>query len=406
MSGPSSLSALAEAWNGAADASPDAARNSTSSATNSVVENTRRKWRAGVLGATGLVGQRLVKLLADHPWFELTEVAASERSSGKSYAEAARWHLDAPIPEAACDLIVKGLDPSLDCDFVFSALDSSVAGPAEEDFARAGYPVVSNSRNHRIDPDVPLLIPEVNAAHLEAIPVQQKLRGYDTGFIVTNPNCSTAGLVLVLKPLADAFGLEKIFVVTLQAVSGAGYPGVASMDIHGNVVPFIGGEEEKLETEPQKLLGKWDGKRFVDAGLGLSAHCNRVPVLEGHLECVSISMKKIASTEEVREVLRNFEVSSELASLPSALRNPVHVLDDENRPQPRRDVNAGNGMAAVVGRVRECPLFDIKLTLLSHNLVRGAAGAALLNAELLAARGFFKDRSLAESELLAQPVSQ
>ncbi|MGA8534045.1 MAG: aspartate-semialdehyde dehydrogenase, partial [Candidatus Tumulicola sp.] len=206
--------------------------------------------------------------------------------------------------------------------------------------------------------------------------------------IVTNPNCSTAGLVLVLKPLADIFGLERIFVVTLQAVSGAGYPGVASMDIHGNVVPFISGEEEKMESEPQKLLGRWDGRRFVDAGLGLSAHCNRVPVLDGHLECVSISMKKIASTEEVREALRNFEVDPEIASLPSALRNPIEVLDDDNRPQPKRDVNTGNGMAAVVGRVRECPLLDIKLTLLSHNLVRGAAGAALLNAELLAARGF------------------
>jgi aspartate-semialdehyde dehydrogenase len=352
------------------------------------------------------VGQRIVKLLANHPWFELTEVAASERSCGKSYAEAARWHLDTPIPGATRDLVVKGLDPTLDCDFVFSALDSSVAGGAEEDFARAGYPVVSNSRNHRMDSDVPLLIPEVNAAHLEAISIQQKVRGYETGFIVTNPNCSTAGLVLVLKPLADAFGLEKIFVVTLQAVSGAGYPGVASMDIHGNVVPFISGEEEKMESEPQKLLGKWDGRRFVDAGLGLSAHCNRVPVLEGHLECVSISMKKIASTDEVCEVLRNFEVSPEIAALPSAERNPVRVLDDQDRPQPRRDVHAGNGMAAAVGRVRQCPLLDIKLTLLSHNLIRGAAGAALLNAELLASRGLFKDRSVAKGELLAEQLTQ
>jgi aspartate-semialdehyde dehydrogenase len=366
----------------------------------------RKKWRAGVLGATGVVGQRLVSLLADHPWFELTEVAASERSSGKTYAEAARWHLDAPIPAAARNLVVKGIEPSLDCDFVLSGLDSSVAGPAEEDFARAGYPVVSNSRNHRMDPDVPLLIPEVNAAHLDAIPVQQKLRGYDDGgFIVTNPNCSTAGLVLVLKPLADAFGLEKIFVVTLQAVSGAGYPGVPSMDIHANVVPFISGEEEKMEAEPQKLLGKWDGARFVDAGLGLSAHCNRVPVLDGHLECVSLSLKKIASLAEVREALRHFEVSPELASLPSAVRHPVVVLDEENRPQPRRDVNAGNGMAAVVGRVRECPLLDVKLTLLSHNLVRGAAGAALLNAELLAARGFIKNRNVAKGEHIAEPVT-
>jgi aspartate-semialdehyde dehydrogenase len=365
-----------------------------------------KKWKAGVLGATGVVGQRLVQMLGDHPWFDLTEVAASERSSGRTYAEAVRWHLDVPIPDAARGLVVKGLDLSLDCDFVFSALDSSVAGPAEEDFARAGYPVVSNSRNHRMDPDVPLLIPEVNAAHLDAIPLQQKNRGYDTGFIVTNPNCSTAGLVLVLKPLADAFGLEKIFVVTLQAISGAGYPGVASMDIQGNVVPFISGEEEKMEAEPQKLLGKWDGSRFVDAGIGLSAHCNRVPVIDGHLECVSVGLKKIASLEEVREALRNFEVDAELAALPSALKNPVLVLEEENRPQPRRDANAGNGMAAVVGRVRECPLLDVKLTLLSHNLVRGAAGAALLNAELLGARGFLKRRVAMPQQNVAESVSR
>ena len=365
-----------------------------------------KKWKAGVLGATGVVGQRLVQMLGDHPWFELTEVAASERSSGKTYAEAVRWHLDEPIPDSARNLVVKGLDTTLSCDFVLSALDSSVAGAAEEDFARAGYPVISNSRNHRMDPDVPLLIPEVNAAHLDAIPVQQKNRGYSTGFIVTNPNCSTAGMVLVLKPLADAFGLEKIFVVTLQALSGAGYPGVASMDIQGNVVPFINGEEEKMEAEPQKLLGKWDGSRFMDAGIGLSAHCNRVPVIDGHLECVSIGLKKIASLDEVREALRTFEVDAELASLPTALRNPVVVLDEENRPQPRRDVNTGRGMAAVVGRVRECPLLDVKLTLLSHNLVRGAAGAALLNAELLAARGFLKHRVAPSESRLAEPVSR
>src|SRR5690242_4555250 len=370
------------------------------------VRSVKKKWRAGALGATGIVGQRLVKLLLDHPWFELTEVAASERSSGRTYAEAVRWHLETPIPSVARDLVVKGVDPTLNCDFVFSALDSSVAGPVEEDFARAGYPVVSNSKNHRMDADVPLLIPEVNASHLDAIPVQQRNRGYDTGFIVTNPNCSTAGLVLVLKPLADAFGLEKIFVVTLQAISGAGYPGVASMDIQGNVVPFISGEEEKMEAEPQKLLGKWDGSRFVEAGLGISAHCNRVPVLDGHLECVSLGLKKIASLEEVREALRTFQVDDELASLPTALRHPVIVVDEENRPQPRRDVEAGQGMAAVVGRIRECPLHDVKLTLLSHNLVRGAAGAALLNAELLAARGFLKDRSTRRTVEVAEPALQ
>ena len=364
-----------------------------------------KKFRAGILGATGAVGQRLVELLADHPWFELTEVAASERSSGKKYSEAVNWHLNTSIPVAAANLVVKSLEPALDCDFVFSALDSSVAGPAEEEFARAGYPVVSNSKNHRMSPDVPLLIPEVNAAHLDAIPVQQKNRGYGSGFIVTNPNCSTAGLVLVLKPLADAFGLEKIFVVTLQAVSGAGYPGVASLDILGNVVPFIGGEEEKMEEEPQKLLGRWDGSRFVEAGVGISAHCNRVPVENGHLECLSLSLKKIATLTEVREALRDFTVSEELAALPTAVKNPVIVLDEENRPQPRRDVDAGNGMAAVVGRVRECPLLDVKLTLLSHNLLRGAAGAALLNAELLASRGFFtRSRVQADTQDIPAPV--
>jgi len=364
-----------------------------------------RKWRAGVLGATGMVGQRLVKLLADHPWFELTGVAASERSSGKTYAEATRWHLETPIPEAARKLVVKELDPNLDCDFVFSALDSSVAGKAEEDFARAGYPVVSNSKNHRMDADVPLLIPEVNASHVNAIPVQQKNRGYDKGFIVTNPNCSTAGLVLVLKPLADAFGLEKIFVVTLQAVSGAGYPGVPSLDILGNVIPFISGEEEKMESEPQKLLGKWDGSRFIEAGLGISAHCNRVPVVDGHLECASLRLKKTATLDEVREALRIFEVSPELASLPTGLKHPIVVQDGDDRPQPRKDANAGHGMAAVVGRVRECPLLDVKLTLLSHNLVRGAAGAALLNAELLAVRGFLKSRVSAGVHS-AEPVTR
>ncbi|MBS1839633.1 MAG: aspartate-semialdehyde dehydrogenase [Acidobacteria bacterium] len=362
-----------------------------------------RKFRAGVLGATGMVGQRFVRMLANHPWFELAELAASERSSGKKYGDVVKWHLDSPIPEAARDLLVKELAPNLDCDFVFSALDSSVAGPAEEDFARAGYPVLSNSKNHRMDPDVPLLIPEVNSAHLDAIAVQQKNRGYDGGFIVTNPNCSTAGLVLVLKPLADAFGLEKIFVVTMQAVSGAGYPGVASLDILGNVVPFISGEEEKMEEEPQKLLGKWDGSRFVEAGMGISAHCNRVPVRDGHMECVSLSLKKIASIHEVAEVLRDFAVDDELASLPTAVRNPVVVVEEDNRPQPRRDADAGNGMAAVVGRIRECSLLDVKLTLLSHNLVRGAAGAAVLNAELLAVRGYLQHR-VAVPLPVAEPI--
>lgn len=369
------------------------------------MEIPKQKWRAGVLGATGMVGQRIVKMLAGHPWFELTEVVASERSSGKRYAEATRWHLEGPLPEGARPLVVKDLEAALDCDFLFSALDSSVAGPAEEGYARAGYPVVSNSKNHRMDADVPLLIPEVNASHVSSIPAQQKNRGYDTGFIVTNPNCSTAGLVVVLKPLVDAFGIEKLFVVTLQAISGAGYPGVPAMDILGNVIPFISGEEEKMEEEPQKLLGKWDGTRFIGAGLGISAHCNRVPVTDGHLECVSVRLKKTATLEEVREALRNFQVSPELAALPTAVKYPVVLRDEQDRPQPRKDSNAGNGMAAVVGRVRECPLLDVKLTLLSHNLVRGAAGAALLNAELLASQGFLKTR-FAPSKPLGEVVSR
>jgi aspartate-semialdehyde dehydrogenase len=364
-----------------------------------------KKFRAGVLGATGMVGQRLVHMLANHPWFALADLAASERSSGRKYGEVVKWHLDTPIPEAARDVVVKDLAPNLDCDFVFSALDSSVAGSAEEDFARAGYPVLSNSKNHRMDPDVPLLIPEVNAAHLDAIAMQQKNRGYDSGFIVTNPNCSTAGLVLVLKPIADAFGLEKIFVVTMQAVSGGGYPGVASLDILGNVVPFISGEEEKMESEPQKLLGKWDGSRFIDAGMGISAHCNRVPVRDGHLECVSLGLKKIASIYEVAEVLRDFTVDDELAALPTAVRNPIVVVDEDSRPQPRRDLDAGHGMAAVVGRIRECSLLDVKLVLLSHNLVRGAAGAAVLNAELLAVRGYLQHRGVTKPSV-AEPVAR
>jgi aspartate-semialdehyde dehydrogenase len=367
--------------------------------------NPKQKWRAGVLGATGMVGQRLVKMLADHPWFELTEIVASERSSGKRYAGAMRWHMEGPVPENARNLVVKDLGASLDCDFVLSALDSSVAGPAEESYARAGYPVVSNSKNHRMDGDVPLLVPEVNASHVNAIPVQQKNRGYDSGFIVTNPNCSTAGLVVVLKPLADAFGIEKLFVATLQAISGAGYPGVSAMDIQGNVIPFISGEEEKMEEEPQKLLGKWDGSRFIGAGLGISAHCNRVPVTDGHTECVSVRLKKTATLDEVREALRSFQISDELAALPTAIKNPVVVMDEPDRPQPRKDVNIGNGMAAVVGRVRECPLLDVKLTLLSHNLVRGAAGAAILNAELLAAKGYLKSRVFAAKQT-EEPVAR
>jgi aspartate-semialdehyde dehydrogenase len=351
-----------------------------------------KRWRAGVLGATGVVGQRIVQLLDNHPWFELTEVAASERSAGKTYAQAevGRWKLETPIPAVARDLPVRELDTAPDCDFVFSALDSSVAGPVEEEFARAGYAVVSNSRNHRMDADVPLLIPEVNPDHLAVLPHQQKARGYSSGLLVTNPNCSTAGLVLALKPLEDAFGIEQVFVVTLQAISGAGYPGVPSLDILDNVIPYIGGEEEKLESEPLKLLGELEGGRFVPAAMRVSAQCNRVHVLDGHLECVSVKLKRRASPGDVSEAFRTFRPPAQVQSLPSALEHPVVVLDEPDRPQPRRDRDLGNGLASVVGRVRACPLLDVKFLVLSHNLLRGAAGAALLNAELLAAQGYLE----------------
>lgn len=348
----------------------------------------KRKWRAGILGATGVVGQRLVHLLTDHPWFEVTEVAASERSAGKKYAEAAQWRLEMPIPPGVGDLVVQDLSPKLDCDLVFSALDSTVAGPAEEEFARAGYPVVSNSRNHRMDGDVPLVIPEVNAAHLEVIEQQKKRHGTSRGFMITNPNCSTAGLALALKPIQDAFGISEVFVVTLQAISGAGHPGVASLDIYDNVIPFISGEEEKLECEPLKILGTLSDNQFLPASMRISAQCNRVPVIDGHLECVSLRLRSKASPAEVSKALQSFEVNAQLKSLPSALLHPIIVREECDRPQSRLDRNAGNGYAAVVGRVRSCPIFDIKFVLLSHNLVRGAAGAALLNAELLAAHGF------------------
>ncbi len=351
-------------------------------------EKPGRKWRAGVLGATGIVGQRLVHSLTEHPWFEVAAVVASERSEGKRYCEAVQWKLESPVPEHLREMKVRGFSADLECDFVFSALDSSVAGSAEEAFARAGYPVISNCRNHRMDEDVPLLIPEVNAGHLAILEHQKMRRAYSRGFIVTNPNCSTAGLALALKPIHDRFGVEEVFAVTLQAVSGAGYPGVASLDIVDNVIPFIAGEEEKLQSEPRKILGSLDADRFVPAALRISAQCNRVPVLDGHLECVSVRLKQKATAAEVTDALRAFCIPAEIEALPSALRNPIMVREECDRPQPRLDRNAGKGLAVVVGRVRACPLFDVKFTLLSHNLGRGAAGAALLNAELLASRGY------------------
>jgi len=342
----------------------------------------------GVLGATGAVGQKFVSLLEDHPWFELTELAASDRSAGKSYKEATVWRQYKPIPETVKTRTIKPCEPGLDCRVVFSGLDSSVAGEVEENFARAGYIVLSNAKNHRMDDDVPLLVPEINPEHLGLIKVQRVRRGWP-GAIVTNPNCSTIGLVMALAPIHRAFGVRRVIVTTMQALSGAGYPGHSAIDMLGNVIPFIGGEDEKVETEPLKIMGSLngDGIRFADCRI--SAHTNRVFVEDGHMECVSVELDRKASTDEVARVLREFTSLPQELKLPSAPERPVIVTEEKDRPQPRFDRDAGNGMSAIVGRIRECPVFDIRFVVLSHNTIRGAAGAAILNAELMKARGMF-----------------
>ncbi|MEM6337179.1 MAG: aspartate-semialdehyde dehydrogenase [Bacteroidota bacterium] len=346
--------------------------------------------RVGILGATGAVGQKFVQLLDSHPWFVVTALAASERSAGKRYEEAANWIESTPMPEWAKDMIVQPTAPGLDCDVVFSGLPAAQADEAEPAFANAGYGVISNARSYRMKADVPLLIPEVNPDHIKLI--DQQTYEHD-GFIVTNPNCSTVGLVVALRPLFDQFGIEALHVTTMQAVSGAGYPGVPSLDILGNVVPYIGGEEEKVQTEPLKLLGTLRDEGVVPAEFGISAQCNRVPVLNGHLECVSIKLRTPATVDDVREAFAGF--TPPISDLPS-LPNPVlEVFDDPRFPQPRRHAELGRGMTVSVGRIRECELLDFKFVVLSHNTVRGAAGGALLNAELLLKEGYL-ERVLSE----------
>ena len=347
----------------------------------------KTKIPVAILGATGAVGQKFIKLLENHPWFEVAQVAASEKSAGKRYKEVALWKQSTPIPGAVCDLQVRPCTPDLDCRIAFSGLDASVAGTVEEEFARAGYVVLSNSKNHRMDPDVPLVIPELNHDHLGLIPLQRRKRG-TSGYIVTNSNCSTMFLAMALGPLHRAFTVEKVLVATMQAVSGAGYPGVPSLDILGNVIPFIGGEEEKMEIETRKILGLFNGREVELADFSVSAHCNRVAVEDGHTESVSVQLKSKTSTEEIKEVLRTFSGPPQALRLPSAPERPVVVLEAQDRPQPRFDVNHSNGMAALVGRIRACPVLDFKFTVLGHNTIRGAAGASILNAELLKAQGF------------------
>ena len=348
-----------------------------------------KKIKVAVLGATGTVGQRMVSLLDGHPWFEVSALCASEKSAGKPYAEAVGWQLDGFVPERFAKMVVKPcVTDGLDAAIALSGLDADVAGDIETAFAKAGIAVVSNARNHRMEPDVPLVIPEVNADHLAAIEVQRKNRGWK-GCIVTNPNCSTIGLAVALKPLHDAFGVKKVMVTTMQAISGAGYPGVPSLDILDNVVPFIKGEEEKMQSETLKLLGGYDGA-FSDAAIAVSAHCNRVLVRDGHTESVSVEMEKKPALTEVADVLRNWKPETSGLGLPTLPARSIVVHEDPARPQPRRDRDLGRGMTVSVGRLRPCPILDWKFTVLSHNTVRGAAGAALADAELLVAKGFVK----------------
>ncbi len=348
----------------------------------------KRKFRAGILGATGAVGQKFVELLEGHPWFEITALAASERSAGKPYREAVNWIGAGEIPAGIAAMTVESATPDLECDFVFSGLDAAVAGDLEERFARAGYPVLSNARNHRMDPVTPLLIPEVNPDHTALIERQ----AWGDGFIVTNPNCSTVGLVCALRPLVDAFGVEAVQVTTFQALSGAGYPGVSALDIVGNVTPYIGGEEEKMASEPRKLLGALAPEGIVPLDVAISAQCNRVPVLEGHLECVSVKLRRPASPEDARRAFLDFRNPLADRSLPTAPERFLEVFDDPRFPQPRRHLDLGGGMTVSIGRIRPCEVLDLKFVVLVHNTIRGAAGGAVLNAELLVSQGYLKHR--------------
>jgi len=340
-----------------------------------------------ILGATGTVGQRFVQLLADHPWFEVTALAASDRSAGQPYVATCHWLLPTPMPDAVRGLAVLSPGAALDCPLVFSALPSAVAGPAEERYAQAGHVVCSNAAAHRLDEDVPLLIPEANPAHMALIHTQRRRRGWQ-GCIVTSANCSTTQLALALKPLHDAFGLHQVSVVTMQAVSGAGYPGVPSLDTLDNVIPFISGEEDKVEREPLKLLGTLQGERVIDAPFVVSAQCNRVPVRDGHTECVSVEFERQAPIDEAIAVLEGFRAPPEVANLPSSPARPIIVRREPDRPQSALDRDAGKGMAITVGRVRPCPVADVKFVVLGHNTLRGAAGGSIHNAELLVAQNW------------------
>lgn len=356
------------------------------------------KIKVGVLGATGAVGQRFVQMLADHPWFKIAALTASDRSAGKRYGDATKWLLRGGMPTAVADMTLLPTEPAaLDPEvrLLFSALPGESAREVEVALAAAGYGVCSNASAHRMAPDVPLLIPDVNPEHVALIRVQQANRGWagpsparGAGFIVTNPNCTTTHLVCALKPLHDAFGLSAVNVVSMQAISGAGYPGVSAMDILDNVIPYIGGEEEKVETEPRKLLGTLEGDAIRFADFVVSAQCNRVAVRNGHLEAVSVKLRRPASLEQVAEALTSYRGEPQRLGLPTAPDPAIILFQEQDRPQPRLDRLAGKGMATCVGRLRPDPLFDYKFIVLGHNTIRGAAGGSILNAELLVAKGY------------------
>ncbi|HEX8843216.1 MAG TPA: aspartate-semialdehyde dehydrogenase [Pyrinomonadaceae bacterium] len=341
------------------------------------------KYRVGILGATGTVGQRFIQLLEDHPQFEVTALAASDRSQGKAYAEACAWRLPGEMPQAVRQMIVQAPEPPLACDIVFSSLPGSIAREAEGAFARAGHTVISNSSAYRMDRDVPLLIPEVNHEHLSLLDAQRAGGAFGEGSIITNPNCSTIMLAMALAPLHARFGVDAVVATTMQAISGAGYPGVPSLDITDNVFPFIENEEEKMEEETLKILGRVSDGRIEEAGMKVSAQCNRVNVLDGHMASVRVKLSRPAEVSEVSDALRSFTSLPQELRLHSAPARPIIVRDEQDRPQPRLDRDAGRGMSVTIGRLRRDTVLDYRFVALSHNTIRGAAGAAILNAELL-----------------------
>lgn len=345
-----------------------------------------RKRNVAVLGATGAVGQRFVQLLDGHPWFRVSALTGSERTVGRTYQQGCRWVLPGEMPAWACELPVLPSEPGMDAEIVFSALPSELAKAVEPTFASAGYQVFSNAAAHRVAADVPLLIPEVNSDHAGLVHQQRKRRGW-SGCIVTNCNCTATGVTISLKPLLDTFGLRRVFLVSLQAISGAGYPGVAALDLNDNVVPFIAGEEEKLEAEPLKMLGHCDGERVTPADFGISAHCNRVAVSDGHVVCVTAELGQPTSVADVLASMDSFAPPKPVRELPSSPPQALSVRRENDRPQPRRDREAGGGMTTVIGRVRSDSLLHIRYVVLSHNTIKGAAGGSLQNAELLLAKG-------------------